>query len=213
MSPPGRVESSTPSGPIRAAASCTGCASASGPVGIRRLRRARRTGRTSTPPATDRDSQCRDRQRTRGGRRRRHRRRGDRRRSGTVWARALGAVFLATIKRALPILGIPGLWQQAVVGCSSSSPSCWTRSRLDRAPGRRESSLKRGRVMSARLPAHYAGRSGSGLLIPGSVGRDRPTRAGRGLSTPGTPCPTSTAAHDLTSCWSTSLRSCSSPCR
>ncbi|MFE5291652.1 ABC transporter permease [Isoptericola sp. NPDC056618] len=36
--------------------------------------------------------------------------------SGTVWGAALGAVLLVTINRALPILGIPDFWQQAVVG-------------------------------------------------------------------------------------------------
>ena len=36
--------------------------------------------------------------------------------SGTVWGVALGAFFLATISSALPVLGIPSLWQQAVVG-------------------------------------------------------------------------------------------------
>jgi rhamnose transport system permease protein len=36
--------------------------------------------------------------------------------SGTVAGAALGAVLLATIDRALPILGIPDFWQQAVVG-------------------------------------------------------------------------------------------------
>lgn len=36
--------------------------------------------------------------------------------SGTVWGAALGATLLVTINRALPILGIPDFWQQAVVG-------------------------------------------------------------------------------------------------
>ena len=36
--------------------------------------------------------------------------------SGTVWGAAIGAVLLVTINRALPILGIPDFWQQAVVG-------------------------------------------------------------------------------------------------
>jgi rhamnose transport system permease protein len=36
--------------------------------------------------------------------------------SGTVWGAALGAVLLVTINRALPILGIPDFWQQALVG-------------------------------------------------------------------------------------------------
>ena len=36
--------------------------------------------------------------------------------SGTVWGAALGAFLLVTINRALPILGIPDFWQQAVVG-------------------------------------------------------------------------------------------------
>ncbi|NUU15998.1 ABC transporter permease [Cellulomonas humilata] len=36
--------------------------------------------------------------------------------SGTVAGAALGAILLATIDRALPILGIPDFWQQAVVG-------------------------------------------------------------------------------------------------
>lgn len=36
--------------------------------------------------------------------------------SGTIWGVALGAFFLATISSALPVLGIPSLWQQAVVG-------------------------------------------------------------------------------------------------
>lgn len=35
---------------------------------------------------------------------------------GTVWGAALGAVLLLTINRALPVLGIPDFWQQAVVG-------------------------------------------------------------------------------------------------
>ena len=36
--------------------------------------------------------------------------------SGTAWGAALGAVLLVTINRALPILGIPDFWQQALVG-------------------------------------------------------------------------------------------------
>lgn len=36
--------------------------------------------------------------------------------SGTVWGAAIGAVLLLTINRALPILGVPDFWQQAVVG-------------------------------------------------------------------------------------------------
>lgn len=36
--------------------------------------------------------------------------------SGTVWGAALGAMLLVTINRALPIVGIPDFWQQAVVG-------------------------------------------------------------------------------------------------
>jgi rhamnose transport system permease protein len=36
--------------------------------------------------------------------------------SGTVWGAAIGAVLLVTINRALPILGIPDFWQQALVG-------------------------------------------------------------------------------------------------
>jgi rhamnose transport system permease protein len=36
--------------------------------------------------------------------------------SGTVWGAAIGAVLLITINRALPILGIPDFWQQALVG-------------------------------------------------------------------------------------------------
>lgn len=36
--------------------------------------------------------------------------------SGTVWGAAIGAVLLVTINRALPVLGIPDFWQQAVVG-------------------------------------------------------------------------------------------------
>ncbi len=36
--------------------------------------------------------------------------------SGTVRGAALGAFFLATISSALPVLGIPSLWQQALVG-------------------------------------------------------------------------------------------------
>lgn len=36
--------------------------------------------------------------------------------SGTVLGAALGAYLLVTINRALPILGIPDFWQQAVVG-------------------------------------------------------------------------------------------------
>ena len=36
--------------------------------------------------------------------------------SGTVAGAALGAILLSTIDRALPILGIPDFWQQAVVG-------------------------------------------------------------------------------------------------
>lgn len=35
---------------------------------------------------------------------------------GTVWGAAIGAFLLITINRALPILGIPDFWQQAVVG-------------------------------------------------------------------------------------------------
>lgn len=36
--------------------------------------------------------------------------------SGTVWGAAIGAVLLVTINRALPMLGIPDFWQQALVG-------------------------------------------------------------------------------------------------
>ncbi len=36
--------------------------------------------------------------------------------SGTVWGAALGAFLLVTINRSLPVLGISGFWQQAVVG-------------------------------------------------------------------------------------------------
>jgi rhamnose transport system permease protein len=36
--------------------------------------------------------------------------------SGTVLGAAIGAILLVTINRALPILGIPDFWQQAVVG-------------------------------------------------------------------------------------------------
>ncbi|UUT35041.1 ABC transporter permease [Microbacterium elymi] len=36
--------------------------------------------------------------------------------SGTIWGVALGAFFLATISNALPVLGVPSLWQQALVG-------------------------------------------------------------------------------------------------
>lgn len=36
--------------------------------------------------------------------------------SGTIWGVALGAFFLATISSALPVLGVPSLWQQALVG-------------------------------------------------------------------------------------------------
>ncbi|NLG22904.1 MAG: ABC transporter permease [Actinomycetales bacterium] len=36
--------------------------------------------------------------------------------SGTVWGAALGAFLLVTINRALPSVGIPDFWQQAVVG-------------------------------------------------------------------------------------------------
>ncbi|CAN5163831.1 ABC transporter permease [soil metagenome] len=36
--------------------------------------------------------------------------------SGTIWGVALGAFFLATISNALPVLGVPSLWQQAIVG-------------------------------------------------------------------------------------------------
>jgi rhamnose transport system permease protein len=36
--------------------------------------------------------------------------------SGTVWGAAIGAVLLVTINRALPIVGIPDFWQQALVG-------------------------------------------------------------------------------------------------
>ena len=35
---------------------------------------------------------------------------------GSVWGAAIGAFLLMTINRALPILGIPSFWQQAVVG-------------------------------------------------------------------------------------------------
>nr|WP_240921337.1 ABC transporter permease [Microbacterium excoecariae] len=35
---------------------------------------------------------------------------------GTVWGAAIGAFLLMTINRALPIVGIPDFWQQAVVG-------------------------------------------------------------------------------------------------
>ncbi len=36
--------------------------------------------------------------------------------SGTVWGAAIGAVLLVTINRALPTVGIPDFWQQALVG-------------------------------------------------------------------------------------------------
>ncbi|GAA4852427.1 ABC transporter permease [Luteimicrobium xylanilyticum] len=36
--------------------------------------------------------------------------------SGAVWVAALGAFLLGTINSALPVLGIPSLWQQAFVG-------------------------------------------------------------------------------------------------
>jgi rhamnose transport system permease protein len=36
--------------------------------------------------------------------------------SGTIWGVALGGFFLATISNALPVLGVPSLWQQAIVG-------------------------------------------------------------------------------------------------
>jgi len=36
--------------------------------------------------------------------------------SGTIWGVALGAFFLATISSALPVLGVPSLWQQSLVG-------------------------------------------------------------------------------------------------
>ncbi|MBK5239236.1 MAG: ABC transporter permease, partial [Actinomycetales bacterium] len=36
--------------------------------------------------------------------------------SGTVWGAAIGAMLLLTINRALPILGVAGFWQRAVVG-------------------------------------------------------------------------------------------------
>jgi rhamnose transport system permease protein len=35
---------------------------------------------------------------------------------GTVWGAAIGAVLLLTINRALPVVGIPDFWQNAVVG-------------------------------------------------------------------------------------------------
>jgi rhamnose transport system permease protein len=36
--------------------------------------------------------------------------------SGTIWGVALGGFFLATISNALPVLGVPSLWQEAIVG-------------------------------------------------------------------------------------------------
>ena len=36
--------------------------------------------------------------------------------SGTIWGAALGGLFLATIGNALPVLGVPSLWQQSIVG-------------------------------------------------------------------------------------------------
>ena len=36
--------------------------------------------------------------------------------SGTIWGVALGGFFLATISNALPVLGVPSLWQQSIVG-------------------------------------------------------------------------------------------------
>ncbi|MEO5534935.1 MAG: ABC transporter permease [Pseudolysinimonas sp.] len=36
--------------------------------------------------------------------------------AGRIWGVALGAFFLATLTTALPVLSIPSLWQQAVVG-------------------------------------------------------------------------------------------------
>jgi rhamnose transport system permease protein len=36
--------------------------------------------------------------------------------SGSVLGAAIGAALLVTINRALPILGVPDFWQQAVVG-------------------------------------------------------------------------------------------------
>lgn len=36
--------------------------------------------------------------------------------SGTVWGAAIGAYLLITISRALPVVGVPDFWQDAVVG-------------------------------------------------------------------------------------------------
>jgi rhamnose transport system permease protein len=36
--------------------------------------------------------------------------------SGTIWGVALGGFFLATISNALPVLGVPSLWQESIVG-------------------------------------------------------------------------------------------------
>ena len=36
--------------------------------------------------------------------------------SGRIWGVALGAFFLATLGSALPVLNVPSLWQQAIVG-------------------------------------------------------------------------------------------------
>lgn len=36
--------------------------------------------------------------------------------SGTVWGAAIGAYLLLTISRALPVVGVPDFWQEAVVG-------------------------------------------------------------------------------------------------
>jgi rhamnose transport system permease protein len=47
--------------------------------------------------------------------------------SGSVWGAAIGAFLLITISAALPILGIPEFWQNAVVGVLILSSICLDR--------------------------------------------------------------------------------------
>lgn len=62
--------------------------------------------------------------------------------SGTVWGAALGAILVVTLSRALPVLGVPALWQQATVGAlillAIFSDHSVNRRRLRAATRRRE---------------------------------------------------------------------------
>ncbi len=70
--------------------------------------------------------------------------------SGTIWGVALGAFFLATISSALPVLGVPSLWQQAIVGIFIVGAIL-----LDRAAVPRPAyAARRGREVQHERPEH-----------------------------------------------------------